>query len=85
MFLKNKFVRTGVIAALSLIFLYSGISCAAVLHKAITQPYLLGASGRVDFLGYYMMAMLMGAVCLAALAVLAFLFVQIRKRKNKAR
>ena len=47
MFVKNKIVRFTIIAVLVLVCFYNGICCAATLHRAITQAYLLSGTVRI--------------------------------------
>ena len=79
--MKNKFVRWVIYAVLGVFSLYNGIACAAVLYKAGGQPYLLSGAERFDFMGYYIMAALHGAIC-AFLVVILVLFVRGRRRRE---
>lgn len=79
--MKNKFVRWAIYAVLGVFSLYNGIACAAVLYKAGGQPYLLSGAERFDFMGYYMMAALHGAIC-AFLVVILVLLVRGRRRRE---
>lgn len=79
--MKNKFVRWAIYAVLGVFSLYNGIACAAVLYKAGSQPYLLSGAERFDFMGYYMMAALHGAIC-AFLVVILVLLVRGRRRRE---
>ena len=79
--MKNKFVRWVIYAVLGVFSLYNGIACAAVLYKAGSQPYLLSGAERFDFMGYYMMAALHGAIC-AFLVVILVLLVRGRRRRE---
>lgn len=76
---KSRILRILVCAAAGALCLYSGAACAATLYKAHGQPYLLSGAERFDFMGYYMVAALWGAVC-ALLAV--FLALLIRRRRE---
>ena len=70
MCLKHKqMIRRIACAALAAVAVYAGISAAAILHKALTQPHLLAGTARHDFLGYYMMAGIAGAICLLAVGI----------------
>lgn len=80
MFLKHKTVRILLCAVLALLMLYSGISCAAIWHKAAGQPYLAAGAERLAFMGYPLMAALNGAGCLVSALLLA-VFVRWGKRK----
>ena len=79
--MKNKFVRWVIYAVLGVFSLYNGIACAAVLYKAGGQPYLLSGAERFDFMGYYIMAALHGAIC-AFLVVILVLLVRGRRRRE---
>lgn len=80
MFIKNKLFRLIIYVMISLIILFSGISCIATLHKAITQPYLVSDGIRFNFMGYYMMAAMNGLVCI--IFILTFVLL-LFKKKNK--
>ncbi len=80
--MKYKIVRFLIYTVLGTFCLYNGISCLAALYKADKQPYLLSGMERFDFMGYYMMAAMHGAICIA-LAVMSILLVR-WDRKNKA-
>lgn len=79
--MKNKFVRWAIYAVLGVFSLYNGIACAAVLYKAGGQPCLLAGTERFDFMGYYIMAALHGAIC-AFLVVILVLLVRGRRRRE---
>ncbi len=81
MFIKSKIVRSILCVMLGLIGLYTGVSCAATLHKAAAQPYLVSGAVRFDFMGYYMMTALNGAVCIASVFLLGWLLVRMKKSK----
>ena len=81
MFMRNKIVRTILCAALGGIGLYAGISCVATWHKAATQPYLMAGTVRFDFMGYSMLAVINGAVCIAAVLALTLLLIKMKKSK----
>lgn len=79
--MENRIVRRVIYAVLGVFSLYNGITCAAVLYKAGGQPYLLSGAERFDFMGYYMMAALHGAIC-AFLVVILVLLVRRRRRRE---
>lgn len=80
--MKRRILRILVCAAAGALCLYSGAACAATLCKAHGQPYLLAGTERFDFMGYYMVAAVWGAVCVL-LAVCLALFIR-RHRKTGA-
>ena len=79
--IKSRILRMLICAAAGALCLYSGAACAAALYKAHGQPCLLAGTERFDFMGYYMVAALWGAVCVL-LAV--FLVRFIRRPKTGA-
>ena len=83
MFMKNRIVRALTYSALSLICLYTGISCILTFRKVHTQPYLISGAVRFDFMGYSMLAMINGAVCIVSALALIFFSVRMKKRKSK--
>lgn len=82
MFMKSKIVRSILCVILGLIGLYTGVSCAATLHKAAAQPYLVSGAVRLNFMGYYMMAALNGVICVASIFVLVWLLIRMKKSKS---
>ena len=83
MFVKNKIVRFTIIAVLVLVCFYNGICCAATLHRAITQPWLLLETVRFEFMGYYIMSAVNGIICFLLAVIIAFLVrIEIRNSKN---
>lgn len=83
MFMKNKTVRGVLYSVLGVTCLYTGISCMATLHKANTQLYLMSGTIRFDFMGYYMMAVINGAVCAVSVFALTFFWIRVKKQKSK--
>ena len=77
--MENRIVRRVIYAVLGVFSLYNGIACAAVLYKAGGQPYLLSGAERFDFMGYYMMAALHGAICAFLVVILVLL---VRRRRS---
>lgn len=73
MFIKNRKIRIGILIALAIVAVYSGISSIATLHKATIQPYLLEGVVEYHFLGYYMMAALSGVVCIVTIIGIVFI------------
>lgn len=73
--LKNTVFRAVVCAAAAAAALYNGIACGVTLYKAGGQPYLMAGTVRFDFMGYYMMSAMHGAICLLLVLFLA-LFVR---------
>ena len=82
MLLKRKLFRAAVAAVLLAVAVYTGISCAASLVKALGQPYLISGTVRYDFTGYYLIAAGCGAVSLLSAAG-AFLSFRCRKTNGK--
>ena len=78
----KKYLRMFVYAALGAVCLYTGISCAATLHKALHQPCLMAGAVRFSFLGYFMIAGIAGAVCVGAAALLVLLLLRNRKKRT---
>lgn len=70
------------LAALAGIGVYFGISCAASLQSAVTQPHLSAGAERFDFLGYYMIAALNGVLSAAALLAFGLLLAGMSKRRK---
>lgn len=83
MFSKNKIVRFIIGIVFSLICLYTGISCIATFHKANTQPYMVIDTVRFDFLGYYILATIYGAVCIVSIVAFAVYLVRTKKSNDK--
>lgn len=81
MFMKNKIVRAVLCAALGGIGLYTGISCVATGYKAATQPYLMAGTVRFDFMGYTIIAVLNGVICVVAVLALTLLLIKMKKSK----
>ena len=79
MFSKSRIMRFIIGIVLSLICLYTGISCIAAFYKAANQPYLVFNTVRFDFLGYYILAAVYGAVCFVSAAALVVFLVRIKK------
>ena len=83
MFVKNKIVRFTIIAVLVLVCFYNGICCAATLHRAVTQAYLLSGTVRYGFMGYYIISAVNGAICLLFAVILVFLVrIEIKNDNN---
>ncbi len=82
MFLKNKIVKSVLYGALSLVLLYTGISCGAALCKAGSLPHIAEKGVKHTFLGYYIIAAAYGVIFLAALALLILLIVKAEKSKD---
>lgn len=75
--MKNKMVRWLICVGAGGCGLYNGVSCLAVLYQAGRQPYLLSGTERFDFMGYYMIAAMHGAI-FVIFAVVLFLFIRRR-------
>ena len=83
MFVKNKIGRFTIIAVLVLVCFYNGICCAATLHRAVTQAYLLSGTVRYGFMGYYIISAVNGIICFLLAVIIAFLVrIEIRNSKN---
>lgn len=83
MFVKNKIGRFTIIAVLVLVCFYNGICCAATLHRAVTQAYLLSGTVRYGFMGYYIISAVNGIICCLLAVIIAFLVrIEIRNSKN---
>ncbi len=77
MFMINKILPCIICTVLALIILYTGVSCIATWHKASTQPYLVSGTARFYFLGFYIMAAAIGAVCIVTILILVFVLFRI--------
>ena len=80
--MKNQIIRAFLCVCLALLCLYSGVCCAATLHKALAQPCLTAGAERYVFMGYYMIAAACGAICLSAFGVLIAALVPKKKRRK---
>ncbi len=83
MFIKNKIIRWIIYILLILVSLYTGISFAATLNKAITQPYLMMGTTKFVFLGYFIIAVLNGIVAFLAISFLIISFVRNKKMHSR--
>lgn len=79
--MENRIVRRVIYAVPGALCLYNGACCVVTLCRAGGQPYLLAGAERFDFMGYYMMAALHGAIC-AFLVVILVLLVRGRRRRE---
>lgn len=82
MFIKHKTLTWILFIALSLLILYTGISCIAMLCKADTQPYLMSGAVRYDFMGYYILSACSGTVCLLSAAALLLILITMKKQDH---
>lgn len=64
--INRKIVTLVASAILLAVAIYTGLVTGFTLAKAIPQPYLEAGATRYDFFGFYLLAIIYGAVCLVS-------------------
>ena len=78
MSVKKRIAVWAVCTAIVLAASYTGISCVATLCRAETQPHLMAGTVQYDFIGYYMMAAVMGGICVLCIVAVIVLMIVMR-------